>query len=242
MNSLNRLCLLDYGRFIAALSVLLLHYTFGGITNGKVITIEYIPWIIDVAKYGYLGVEFFFMISGYVIFFSAKNRSASQFIVSRAIRLYPSFWFAVIFTSFFAYFWGTGDMRVYPSQIIVNFTMMPRLFGHGFVDGVYWTLVYELTFYLGVFALILFGAQKKLETCFLVWPLIFVVASLTNLSELPYLGGYFYYFSAGSLFAVLSKNKTVYTYGAILITLFFCIYFSASKAQHLSESNGIEYS
>jgi peptidoglycan/LPS O-acetylase OafA/YrhL len=88
---MKRIDLLDYARLFAAFCVLALHYTYSGITNGKVTSIGHIDSIIDITKYGYLGVEFFFMISGYVIFFSATNSSASKFIVSRAVRLYPLF-------------------------------------------------------------------------------------------------------------------------------------------------------
>ncbi|WP_164654758.1 acyltransferase family protein, partial [Pseudomonas viridiflava] len=95
---MKRLELLDYGRFIAAIMAVLYHYTFNGIANGKLSSLSHIPELIEFTKYGYLGVELFFMISGYVIFYSARNRSAAQFAASRAIRLYPSYWFAVLFT------------------------------------------------------------------------------------------------------------------------------------------------
>lgn len=83
-----RVELLDYARFSAALSVLAFHYLFAGIRNGKLSSLSYIPVVTDIAKYGYLGVELFFMISGYVIFATAKDKSPGQFIVSRIARLY----------------------------------------------------------------------------------------------------------------------------------------------------------
>lgn len=114
---MNRLELLDYGRFFAAISVVLFHYTFNGIANGKITSISHTPWLVGVTKYGYLGVEFFFMISGFVIFFSARKKSASNFMVNRATRLYPAYWFAVLFTSLFAVQWGGNLMSVYPAQV-----------------------------------------------------------------------------------------------------------------------------
>src|SRR5688500_3424160 len=150
---MKRLELLDYGRFFAAIAVVLYHYTFNGIRNGKITTLTLEPALVSVTKYGYLGVEFFFMISGYVIFFSALNRTPSQFAVSRALRLFPAYWVGVLFTSCFAIAWGTGAMQVTWDQVLANLTMISPMLGYEYVDGVYWTLLYELTFYCGVFAL-----------------------------------------------------------------------------------------
>ena len=116
------------------------HYTFNGISNGKVTSIGALREIDFITRYGYLGVEFFFMISGYVIFFSAKNRTALKFAVNRAVRLFPAYWFAVLFTSFFAYFWGGELMSTSLLRSVANLTMIHSFFGVSNVDGVYWTL------------------------------------------------------------------------------------------------------
>ena len=239
---MKRIQLLDYGRFFAAISVVAFHYLFNGIHNGKISSISHIPEVIDLVKYGYLGVEFFFMISGYVIFFSAKNRSASQFAVARAVRLYPAFWIAVIFTSSHAIFWGGEQMAVYPSLILSNLTMVSPLFGEGFVDGVYWTLIYELRFYLLVFALLFLGAQKKLESIFLLWPIAIAIAIYYEKDNLPYLGGYYCYFSAGIILAMMKERITLLHLFSLLLVLFLCISFSAGDAPKLTRINGIFFS
>lgn len=66
---MKRLELLDYSRFFAAIIVVAFHYTFNGINNGKIASIDYMPSVVSITKYGYIGVELFFMVSGYVIFF-----------------------------------------------------------------------------------------------------------------------------------------------------------------------------
>ncbi|ASL29066.1 acyltransferase family protein [Azotobacter chroococcum] len=239
---MKRLELLDYGRFSAALIVMLYHYTFNGIANGKIISITHIPFIIELTKYGYLGVELFFMISGYVIFHSAKNRSAAQFAVSRAIRLYPSYWFAVLFTSLFAWYWGGSAMSVHPLQILANMTLLQSYFGFDHVDGVYWTLVYEVMFYAAVFIILLCGMQRSLDSIFIYWPILMCLAILLDLQHLPYLGGYFYYFAAGSLFALLKKAPGWRTIFSLAITFALCVSFSSEKATWLSESKGVLHS
>ena len=165
---MKRLELLDYGRFVATLAVMAFHYFFNGIHNGKLSTLTHVAGLIDVAKYGYLGVEFFFMISGYVIFFSSKGKTPGQFGVSRAVRLYPAFWIAVIFTTFIAQFWGGRQMSVGSFQAIANLTMLPGLLGQGYVDGVYWTLQLELSFYAMVMIALLLGLQSRLELAFIL--------------------------------------------------------------------------
>ena len=94
---MKRLQLLDYGRFAAAFSVLLYHYTFNGFRNGKISSIGPVDFITYVTHFGKIGVEFFFIISGYVIYYSAQNKTPGEFAFSRIKRLYPAFWFAVFF-------------------------------------------------------------------------------------------------------------------------------------------------
>jgi peptidoglycan/LPS O-acetylase OafA/YrhL len=239
---MKRLELLDYGRFIAALCVLGYHYLFNGINNGKVDSIEYIPAIIDAAKYGYLGVEFFFMISGYVIFFSANRKSAGDFLTSRAVRLFPAFWVAVLFTSAIAFFMGDSIMSVSVPQVITNLTMFPNLFGYGFVDGVYWTLQYEWKFYFAVFAALVLGMQERLRFIFMVWPVCMLLAKITGLTALPYMGDYFSYFAAGCLFAMLKEQKSVPAIASLLLCLYLCVSSTLERASLLEDIKGVDYS
>lgn len=239
---MKRLELLDYGRFLAAVLVVLFHYTFNGILNGKISSITHIEPLIEVTRYGYLGVELFFMISGYVIFFSAKTRTPSQFAVSRALRLYPSYWFAVLFTSFFAVFWGGEMMVVRLSQMIANLSMLQSFIGIKDVDGVYWTLVYEISFYGAVTVCLIVGLQKHLEKLFIVWPFIMGAALLFGFEHLPYLGGYYCYFSAGALFAVMKDKRRLSIMAPLCASFGLCLLFSVNMAEGKTLRQGIEYS
>lgn len=239
---MRRLELLDYGRFFAAIIVVLFHYTFNGIANGKIDSIVHISPLIDFTKYGYLGVELFFMISGFVIFHSAKNRTPAQFAFSRAVRLYPSYWFAVVFTSTFALYWGGDLMSVSPSQVFVNFTLLQNYLGVGHVDGVYWTLVYEIKFYAIVFVLLMIGLQKHLNLIFTLWPVAMLGAFITGYDYLPYFGGYFYYFSAGALFAILQTEKSLKNTLSIIISFLLCLVYSTSRVSFKAESTGVYFS
>ncbi|WP_426504959.1 acyltransferase family protein [Serratia proteamaculans] len=206
---MKRLEFLDYGRLFAALMVVFYHYTFNGINNGKVYSIDLITSLSEITKYGYLGVELFFMISGYVIFYSAKNRSAAKFATSRVTRLYPAYWFAILFTSFFAYFLGGDSMSVSVSQLLVNFTMLQSILGVENVDGVYWTLIFELKFYLLIFAMLLLGLNKYLEKIIVAWGIIIIASYFVGLENRVYLGGFYGFFVSGALFAMLRERFTI---------------------------------
>jgi len=84
---------IDLLRFIAAISVVFYHYAFIGVTRPDYNPLVF-PALVPIAKYGYLGVELFFIISGYVVLLSAQGKTVRQFFVSRVTRLYPAYWVA----------------------------------------------------------------------------------------------------------------------------------------------------
>lgn len=92
---IERVGILDGMRFCAAMVVLLFHFAFRSWTSADIPTVVNYGLLGDISKYGYLGVDLFFMISGFVILMSAEGRTATAFVRSRAIRLYPAYWFSV---------------------------------------------------------------------------------------------------------------------------------------------------
>ncbi|GAA1489884.1 acyltransferase family protein [Brachybacterium sacelli] len=203
-----RVEVVDYLRFVAALSVVAFHYLYNGIKNGKVQGITHEP-VIALAQYGYLGVNLFFMISGFVITQSVRGKTARQFAVGRALRLYPAFWIAVLITSGFALVLGGERMGVDPYQVLVNLTMIPTLLGQPFVDGVYWTLLYELSFYAAVFLLVLLRQNDRVAALMPGWAIVMGVVSQLDphlAANTPFLGGYFGYFAAGAVIAAIADS------------------------------------
>ena len=156
--------------FFATISVVLFHYSFNGISNGKISSVTADIDLIQFTKYGYLGVEFFIMISGFVILASVGNRSAGAFAFSRCLRLFPAYWVSVTITAIFALYFGGELMSVSLAKVLLNYTMLQSFIGVSHVDRVYWTLVYELKFYALIFVFILVGVQRLVERFFVVWP------------------------------------------------------------------------
>jgi len=173
-----RLRLLDGLRLLAALAVLVFHFTAREHHAWGEPTDEAFPWLHQFTLYGALGVQFFFMISGFVVLMSTWGRSLPQFAASRIARLYPAYWFAVL--SVIALRLATHP-EVSLADAAVNLTMVQDAFGAPNVIGVSWTLFVELKFYLllGILGLLGITRQRVLAFCAL-WPLVGAIAQSTG--------------------------------------------------------------
>lgn len=150
-----RLRALDGLRLLAALSVAAYHY--GG-RDGEIAkawgaspAIQF-PTAHTWFAYGWAGVQAFFVISGFVICASGWGRSVQSFFASRAARLLPAYWAAVILVAAVFALPGIAFARVSSSEFLVNLTMLQMPLGADRVLGVCWTLWAEVRFYV-LFAL-----------------------------------------------------------------------------------------
>ncbi|MEU5427693.1 acyltransferase [Streptomyces olivoreticuli] len=185
----SRLRALDGLRLIAALMVALYHY--GG-RDGDVSRAwgssprHEFPTLSGAFAYGCLGVEIFFVISGFVICMSGWGRPLRSFFASRVARLYPAYWAAIaLVTLAFALPW-VAYRTVSPSDFLVNLTMLQQPVGAQRVLGVCWTLWAELRFY-ALFALfvVLPGATRRRVVLFCaVWTLATVVTTASHVELL----------------------------------------------------------
>jgi peptidoglycan/LPS O-acetylase OafA/YrhL len=76
----------------------------------------------------------------------------------------------------------------------------------------------------------------------MLWPFVMLGAYITGYDHLPYLGGYFYYFAAGVLFAILQTNKSLKNIVSIIIAFILCLLYSTNGALLKSESIGVNFS
>ncbi|MGK5639829.1 acyltransferase family protein [Streptomyces sp. URMC 126] len=189
----SRLTALDGLRLIAALMVALYHY--GG--RGGEITKAWgssprhqFPHLSTAFAYGCLGVQLFFVISGFVICMSGWGRSLRSFTASRAARLYPAYWAAILLvTAVFALPFARHYGSVSVSDILVNLTMLQQPVGAERVLGVCWTLWVEVRFY-ALFALfvVLPGATRQRVILFCaVWTLASALTTAAHAEALKVL-------------------------------------------------------
>jgi peptidoglycan/LPS O-acetylase OafA/YrhL len=163
-----RLATLDLLRFVAALAVVGYHFTAFRTGGGSawspepsVRPADLFPVVSEVTRYGFLGVDVFFLISGFVICMSVWGRTVGEFFASRVARLYPAFWAAVLLTTTVCTLWPAVREGLTPREVLVNLTMLPEPLGVDFVDGVYWTLFVEFRFYLVLAVLAIVGLTYR---------------------------------------------------------------------------------
>ncbi|WP_045688835.1 acyltransferase family protein [Hymenobacter sp. AT01-02] len=177
---------LDLLRFIAAFAVVIFHYTYRGYMADNLNPVSY-PWLGSICKYGYLGVHLFFVISGYVVLMSAMGKTVWQFFFSRFTRLYPAFWVACTLTFLAIRFLGpvadspfrTHLMDASLTQYIVNMTMLQQFFGFRDLDGVYWTLTVEISFYFLISLLIAYKLVDYMQWILMGWLFYSLLAGST---------------------------------------------------------------
>lgn len=167
-----RFASIDLLRGIACLSVVLFHYLARGPAGGWMQGLENVPIVTDIARYGYLGVHLFFIISGFVILWSVRDGDPRAFVASRVARLYPAFWVAVPLTATAVWFAGDSTLSVPLSHVFGNLTMVPHWLGLSYVDGAYWSLAVELNFYVYVWILLRLRGMRWIEHLFAVWLLV----------------------------------------------------------------------
>jgi peptidoglycan/LPS O-acetylase OafA/YrhL len=183
-------------RFIAASAVLFYHYVYRPRIHG-VPSVSAYGHLQDVGVYGYLGVPLFFLISGFVITWSAHGRTVGQFAVARFKRLYPMFWLGLGITLTVLAISGRHAELLRPAVIAANLTMLPGHFDEPAADGVYWTLAIELKLYVYIAILIAVKQLRHLELWLYLWLVGLLLALcfpashvLSALTVAPY-GSYF---------------------------------------------------
>jgi exopolysaccharide production protein ExoZ len=130
-------------RAFAALSVVFFHFSL--------VPASAMPW-----HYGSFGVDLFFVLSGFIIAYSA-TRDSRHFLAHRLIRVLPTYW---IVTTLGAAICLLGM----PALGVLDWwgqslAFLTRADGRPPIIFVGWTLVYELAFYL-IYSLALISGRK----------------------------------------------------------------------------------
>jgi exopolysaccharide production protein ExoZ len=156
-------------RGIAILLVLSCHV---GVYEARCFGAE--AWLRPATVIGWAGVDFFFVISGFVMMTITRGRfqqpgTAPTFFLRRAARIYPLYWLYTL--AYLPLFLFQPDVMNRPEgsagiSLLHSFLLLPHskapLVGQG------WTLVHEMYFYT-VFALILLRPEREKLKLLFVW-------------------------------------------------------------------------
>lgn len=165
----NRIFALDALRGLAALFVVLFHYIpYYDALYGHSFTSP------DFLSFGRYGVHLFFILSGFVIFMTLeRTQSAAKFALARAVRLLPTLWVSIFITFTVVSLIGPNDRQVDFLTALLNLTLLHSFIDEPHVDGVYWSLVIEATFYV-LIALMFYQLKtwQTLRRLFWGWTLL----------------------------------------------------------------------
>ncbi len=159
-------------RFLAALHVFVFHMYAMQISNTS-------GWARRVSSIGYVGVSFFFLLSGFILVYTYADRpiSAREFWRARFARIYPAYLFSLLFTAPF-FFYVSIKLKPAPvpfmiwpqNHLIISCLLVPSLI-QSWIPGAAlawnppaWSLSDEAFFYLLFPALVVWLATKRTST------------------------------------------------------------------------------
>lgn len=234
-----RFVFVDALRGIAALSVVLFHVYS---KNLSPMTGYVLPEPLHtICNYGHLGVYIFFVISGFVIAQSIHGelitpRFAAWFAARRAIRLDIPYWTTI--AAMVALSWVSNHMQHERSlpmptigSVVAHLFYLQGFFGYPNIVGVFWTLCYELQFYLAL--IVSTGlAQRILRSDLPTWLrspwLLFIPLWLvalvsatgrTDLTDAMFLYGWPYFFLGVVVNWIHHKKIAPWTLIPFIVTL-----------------------
>ena len=232
-------------RFFAAICVLISH-SLSYLPN--LIFIEYIGHL------GYLGVPFFFSLSGFILSYNYdKDITYSRFIIKRIARIYPIH-LLMLFICFFTTLIIGNPIAGYISTI--SGTVLNIILVHGWIpehpnirqawNGVSWTLSCEFLFYILSPIIFYYIINLKLNyillTLIITWSIITFISILADISNNNALNDFLWYspfvhivgFVAGATLAhaikqtqfvnIIFKLKSFTPYILLYIITFVIIY------------------
>ena len=194
-----------------------------------------IPYLIPAS----FGVALFFIISGFVIPLSLTNSTRKEFLISRVLRIYPTYivGFAVTMVALLISTSFAGVELTIPASDIILHAIpgLREIVGVPFIDGIIWTLEIELKFYAIGFVFI--SAFKNNSLSWIAIPVALMVAAFLanelislspinqSINSFPFL----IYMFIGVCFNAMATKRLSYLNGSILIAAIFAMFISAFK-------------
>lgn len=170
----SRIEIIEGLRGLAALAVAWFHFTNANPTFPTA------GWLRASGTYGWLGVESFFVISGFIIPYAMWRAGYHltawpTFLAKRLLRLEPPYLVSIVLT--LALWWmsslSPGFTRPPPSvaQVLLHVGYLTPFFGYDWLNTAYWTLAIEFQYYLLMavaFPLLAHKSARVRLACFVV--------------------------------------------------------------------------
>lgn len=215
--------ILQIFRGFAALMVVV-HHTLGALVYYNNLDYYFVKFIGDLGKYG---VDFFFVLSGFIIAFTSyykynKPLAYRKYIINRALRIYvPYIPVGYLMLFLYANYPELSNASRLDFSYLTSLTLLPDGFP---AYGVAWTLIFELMFY---FLFSLTFISKKIWNWFLIIWLILIVKSnfITDVVSNEktfynvFLSLYNLEFMLGYLLSILIIRKVKWNY-LFVVTIF----------------------
>jgi peptidoglycan/LPS O-acetylase OafA/YrhL len=193
-------------------------------------------------EYGFLGVQLFFIISGFVILMSLeKSSGVKDFLTRRWFRLFPAMLICSILIYVTAPFFtdrpsGQPELSyILPGLSFIDFNIWKVVFGYPEkqLEGVFWSLYVEFKFY--IFAAIIYFSKGR-NALLLALVLAFGIACFTRFLTLFFTDPFFLqldefikllsfrhfgWFAIGASYYIYTRDKKIkWFYYGILISIF----------------------
>ncbi|WP_299228497.1 acyltransferase [uncultured Psychroserpens sp.] len=210
-------------RGLAALVVGLFHFTKGFSHDDSVMKM--------LTSYGWMGVEVFFVISGFVIPYSLlkkgyKLKHYGKFLLKRIVRIHPAYVLSIFGVIILNYL--STQFQIYEGKpfqwstelIAQHFFYVVEFFDNVWLNPVYWTLAVEFHYYI-IIGLLIAVWNLSNKNWIAITFVLFVMLSFVNIENVKFLR-YTDIFAIGTLCAFLKKeiiNKGLYLIAAAVLVI-----------------------
>ncbi len=182
------------------------------------------------ASYGWLGVEIFFVISGFIIPYSLflanyRLKHFLTFVAKRLVRLDPPYFATIVLVILLAavHSWAIGfthERYIFTvPQILLHLGYLNVFFGYEWIDPVFWTLAVEFQFYLLMGLLFPLIASRKGAVRIAVFVALGVLSLMLN-AYWSFIFRWLFLFMIGMLVfqyrAGIIRKKAFWIYGIFL--------------------------
>lgn len=202
---------IQYMRAIASLLVLLHHISW----KSEQYSTDILYWY----TFGEIGIDIFFIISGYIMVFigETKEKNIKIFLKSRLIRVLPLYWTLTIL-ALIVYLYSPGSVNSSggSTDILYSFLLIPG--EHKFLIQNGWTLSYEFYFYIIFSFSLLFTSIYKSYIPLFIMLLLVLYGILSNDNSFIY-STRLLEFSVGIIIYKIHQNYVINKVLSIIILM-----------------------